>query len=741
MKFLTCALMLLSSHAEDIKRLQMSGEEKVFWQRFLQNDGFSIPIDVPPLFPPAPTPIASPFTPLPDLPTAPTSMSQSKGGMSKKSGMSPGKMSSGSMISGSRIPSTSKTSSPQGRPNVGNPKSPVGAGNNATGTTSPQGRPSIGNPSSPVGAGNNTSGTTSPQGRPSIGAPSSPVAAGNNTTGTTSPQGRPNIGNPNSTAGVVNTTVTNSSFVPVCKQDTSGSFLQYNDPEYDSPNTETVLSKVATFERTDKALATFIQVSNDVRDTLPNLAAIDSVISSKIFKNTLNAIGGVAGFVSLGLNLLGPIFGIGGDSTEDAILSAVTEGFRMINEQMTALQEQIRQGFLQVQAFIGDTVLDELSADLDSTLRQFNEYVSADNITRIYYDASLRAYCNEPFHTPRDAFYNLYGNACENCTFAPQKRANIKQISAELNPFSQANFRATFSNFIQLSMMNAMFLHSVCLPPIEGSCVDRSTDAVWQNGITDMTAAFNETVDVLGTAADSLSDWVRLLPVATLQEFFPDGVENLQAANAVLTFLNQTQPDFYLQVLVSDRGGDFFRDNIWRSGCQTSTNMCMTTRFDTGHFWFDIKGKGLSIRYRLKSLPPAPSTITSNGNTIPFPDFFNVVADRLNVPRSTQLQRPDGIECPLDFLVNEVSNTGEEFPTILRLFPACLIDTCLSCDSSEKDAFNAVLLSESYYIFRTGYNNVQEASNNATAFNRFNPVIGETFLLNGEVNEFTFYYN
>jgi hypothetical protein len=412
----------------------------------------------------------------------------------------------------------------------------------------------------------------------------------------------------------------------------------------------------------------------------------------------------------------------------------------MVNERLTLIQIQLRRGFLELQEFIGDIALDELAADLDSTMRQLNQFISATNETRVYYDASLRAYCNEPFHAPQDLFYNLYGYACSNCSFAPRKRADIRSVARRNNEISQANFLSSFGNFILFSMFNAMFLHSVCLPPIAGSCVDRSTDITWQNGILNMTAAFNESVAVIQNTAEQLSDWVNLLTIDQLIEFFPSGVDNLVAAESVLNFLNRTQPDFDIQVLVSDRDrqGDFIPANIFRRGCNKSTQTCRTTRTNTGHFWFDINNnpnKALSIRYRLKTLEPASNTILFDAANIrPFPEFYNEVADRVNVTTSIRLGRQDGIDCPLDINVAGLS-------VFLRVFPACLIDTCVSCSDMERLAFDAVLASRSYYIFRLGFNNVRVVSNNATSFNVFNPIVGETFLPNGEVNEFTFYYN
>jgi hypothetical protein len=304
----------------------------------------------------------------------------------------------------------------------------------------------------------------------------------------------------------------------------------------------------------------------------------------------------------LALNIIGPLTGFGGQSTEDVTLEAVNDGFRVLNERLTDIQEQILQGFLEVSQLVGDIALDELSADLDSITRQFSNYIDADNATRPIYEATFRSFCNEPFHTPQDIFYNLYGYVCKSCAFAPRKLADIRAIYAKLNPISQANFRRDFGNFMIRSMLNAQILHELCLPPIDGSCVDRSTDAVWKRDSDQMVAALNETVDVIAETALELSDWVNLLTLEQLNGFFPDGVDNQVAADAVFNFLNETQPDFHIQVLVSDAGSDFNPINVWRVGCEKSPETpCSTNRLDTGHFWFKdgITSKEVSIRYRL----------------------------------------------------------------------------------------------------------------------------------------------
>lgn len=334
----------------------------------------------------------------------------------------------------------------------------------------------------------------------------------------------------------------------------------------------------------------------------------------------------------------------------------------------------------------------------------------------------------------------MYGDACSNCTFAPRKRANITEVYKALNPFSQANFRGSFGNFILLSMYSARFLHSVCLPPIEGSCVDRSADKLWLSRLDEMDAAFNESVAVITDIADMLGDWVNLLNTTQLFEQFGEGDSNEVAAMKVMTYLDQNLPDFYIQVFVADLGNDIERStNIFRRGCSKSTPPCSTNRETTGHFWFDdIRGKSLSIRYRLKSLPPSPSMISINGISRAFPDFYNEAASRLNRTVQLALGRPDGFGfmCPFDI----GGGFGGQDDFFLRSVPACFVDLCFVCNDAESAAFNSVL-TQSFYIFRLGANNVQVATNNATAFNTFNPRIGRRFFAEDEFDDFTFYYN
>jgi hypothetical protein len=70
------------------------------------------------------------------------------------------------------------------------------------------------------------------------------------------------------------------------------------------------------------------------------------------------------------------------------------------------------------------------------------------------------------------------------------------------------------------SMYNALYLHSVCLPPIEGSCAD----SVWLFGVDCMQKAANESSKVIADTAAQLADWDKLITVNDLKKFVPDDI-------------------------------------------------------------------------------------------------------------------------------------------------------------------------------------------------------------------------
>jgi hypothetical protein len=538
--------------------------------------------------------------------------------------------------------------------------------------------------------------------------------------------------------------LTKSSLIPICKVNALGNFILVNDDRYNAPGTQVVTSETSTFESTDTAFATVNQASADIRDAVGTVSTVETV--SKSFRVAFASFAAASGFLALGLNVL-TSFGVGGTTVEDAILEAVAEGFRQVNTRLTEIEIQIRRGFQDLALLVGDVALDELAASLDSTLRAYNDYTNATSTTRSSYEATFRASCNKPERTPQDIFYNLYGYACKTCLLASRKRANLLKVAAAEVPFSAFSFRRKFANFILPSMFNAIYLHSVCLPPVPGSCVDRSNDIVWLNGIKRMEEAANETISVIEEASAQLSDWVKLLKDTDILLKIPEqgsdpGAANQNAANAIRDFLAENQPDFDIQVIAATRNQDFLRSNIFRSfQCfknDDPQSLCTTIRTETSHFYFEIKEVAVDIRYRFKALPPPATTVTIGGVTQNFADFYNGLVNRIDREESLNLQRPDQDACPIS-ISSDAAGYATALPKHLTQFEACLIDICFQCTPEEQAEFDRVIRrSDSYYIHREGKLFVGEANSNATSFPSFTAVVGETFLLDSDWNSVSF---
>jgi hypothetical protein len=392
----------------------------------------------------------------------------------------------------------------------------------------------------------------------------------------------------------------------------------------------------------------------------------------------------------------------------------------------------------------GDVVLDELAADLDATFRAYRKYVNATTETRPFYDTAFRAFCNEPFHTPLDIFYNLYGNACTACTFASKKRVNLRELAAQQNRFSASQFMSRFGSFIVQSMANAMYLHSVCLAPIEGSCVDHSTDSLWLAEIDDMKAAANESIAVIADTAAALADWVRLIQVADLEKFINEaGVGNQQIADNVFANLTAAQPDFFFQILVGDKDQDFNDFNLFRQGCNKRDEDCSTVEDKTGHLYVDSDTKFLSIRYRLKAAPSPPQTVSIGTSNSSFPEFYNALEDRLNQETVVSLNRPDGKSCSQDIRVEAFWPTRSKS---FGKFSACWVDICFECSEAEVSELNRVLVSKSYFIRRVPgerpWMNIGEKVDDPINFPTFEATFDGDYLFGaGQVDRFIWYYN
>jgi hypothetical protein len=123
-------------------------------------------------------------------------------------------------------------------------------------------------------------------------------------------------------------------------------------------------------------------------------------------------------------------------------------------------------------------------------------------------------------------------------------------------------------------MQQALMFHIVCLPPVEGACVDRSKDKRWVEGASNMTQALDQSRIVFRDVVDGLLNFVeKEAIVVEIQKSVREGVDsnskpdNQIIATKIKEFFEQKTPDYHFSVIVSRIDPDVWSANILRDGC------------------------------------------------------------------------------------------------------------------------------------------------------------------------------
>lgn len=437
-------------------------------------------------------------------------------------------------------------------------------------------------------------------------------------------------GSPIITTGPTETPI-NASMIPICKLDPLGNnntYLALNDPRYNDPD---ITTKVST--NPDLTVASGTDAVEKISAALNVLAAIggvgdlvttsdptsDLVTTSATFFKGLGATGAIAGATLSALTVFGVIPGSGPNSGPSPELLAISEVSRAMQAGFSDLQVEIRKQSKEVIKLLSDIALDELFSRLDAVGYAFNDYVAATPEERAaLYDANFRAACNDPITMPRNIFFILYGYMCEDCTHASRKRANLYKIAMDENDLSGTLFLNNHARPMLLMLAQAMFLHSVCLPPIQGSCVDKTAEnSTFQRGLDIMVKASSEVLYRVNETAIFLNDWVPNLDLEPLNLEFP--IANYDgAASNILAFLESKQPDyiFWVSVLPKNDNKEFEKVARRKNSCKTSKLKiegavnCITAFDTTGQIYFEdiSQGEGdgdpvnIDIRYVQKKI-------------------------------------------------------------------------------------------------------------------------------------------
>ena len=496
---------------------------------------------------------------------------------------------------------------------------------------------------------------------------------------TESPSSAPSLSVSPSDAPTVEGNVLRTSTVALCRVDPMGLYIQSNNPRFLAEDTVEINTETITYEEVAATLRGVALQVEQVGEVAEGIAKF--LDSSK----RVVALLGIAGpFLALGISIFGPLFGL--KSSTDLILESLEEGFNQLNDQLVSVQLQLRRGFLEISSLISDVTLDELSSRLDTAGRAFNDYVRSTGTSRFQlYEPRFRAICNQPFQAPEDLFYDLYGYVCESCEFATRKRADLFSIAEEQNEISATRFFETFGGFMLRSMITAMSLHASCLPPIEGSCVDRTQDSIWKDGLLRMESAFDEALARITAKVEELRNWAGNIRSGNIADFV-EGGDNQDIADRIKVFIAQQQPDFNIQVIVVDEDVVLDKQNIFRSYCAPDTGECTTEREKTGHIAFDnVRGKSISIRYRLKALGEVPRDIRNN-----FPGRYQGHLSQLDT--DDELRSLSTTQCP-----GMSDNFNRQKA---RSIFACAIPQCFKCTGAEDNEVERII-GDSFYIFRT----------------------------------------
>jgi hypothetical protein len=552
--------------------------------------------------------------------------------------------------------------------------------------------------------------------------------------------------------------LTKASKVPLCLVDVNGFFIPLNDPRRIAPDVVTRSSDVITFDDVEAkqdtmndAIGAIAGIAGPGADAVYTVAVGGSEKMLKMaqtYATSFFLLAAAAPAIGLALNLAG----VGGPSESDILLEAVQTGFQRIDAKLNDLQRFIRDEVLEAKLLVGDVALDDLTSGLEVIGRSFTDYVNATAENRAaIYGPRLRAVCNEPFKTPYDICYGLYGYVCKTCDFGSRKRADLLQLAVDKSAnepggASAVTFMGIFGNFTLRAMSTAMFYHGVCLPPIEGACVDRPTDLVWLERIGQMNISFLEAGDNIRNISETLTgQWVETLRADDLKPIVQGSTDNI--ANGIVNFFREKQPSFRFQLLVAKRDNELTSpEYLSRAGClKTETERCATVLDSTGHFWFDdINGYTISIRYRSAALAPPNANIALPGQEPrPFADFYVPFVEekygRIDLNSDPFKDPPPPCLPPLE--VNGLTLT----PTA---WAACLVSTCVLCNEAENVAFQAVVSSTNNFVHRlkddgatfselfVAYTSTSEEENN-----QYFPRVDVRFLKAANIDDpFRFYF-
>ena len=160
-----------------------------------------------------------------------------------------------------------------------------------------------------------------------------------------------------------------------------------------------------------------------------------------------------------------------------------------------------------------------------------------------------------------------------------------------------ANFKIKefreFQKVVQEGLIEAMYLHTVCLPSVEGSMIDRSKDTVWKNNLEYMSFAL---YDVQAKFDEVENDFYLNWPSnISEKDLAPFNKDNQALADSIIDQLKNDYPknDFQVIVYKHTTDPDWMVRGI-ADGARGKGDTASVVYFDN---W---RGKNIHIRYKPK---------------------------------------------------------------------------------------------------------------------------------------------
>jgi hypothetical protein len=337
-----------------------------------------------------------------------------------------------------------------------------------------------------------------------------------------------------------------------------------------------------------------------VVESITNIAGV--VASSLLDFKEVGAVLGLAGPV---LNLALSVLGIGGSN---AVINLIKNEFNKVNAKLERLSNQVGDGFNEIKELIIGNNLNNYKDDLQMIGGRYKELLSAEGPFIKVYDKYFRDGCKAK--RPFEIFRNLYDHACDSCNAVEESSKQPAATHAlyqlkETSDYKIQKFTRSLGSYIISGLTEAMFLHTVCLPPIHANgefMASFQDDVVWKSQLTQMQNGIIEVANELKKVKDDFHDnWPSNLSWNAISSNFNND-NAIMAKGIKNTIAQDWDPEYYYEVTVyntpdpswhTEPNEIAYYSGVPNRGGDVASYLHLTNG----------SGKEIHIRYRSKTLP------------------------------------------------------------------------------------------------------------------------------------------